>query len=211
MVTTERGRAYVYGHALPSHSQSYLGAPLDHIIARERWPSNAKALDYGCGNGWLANWLADRGLRVMGVDISPSGIEVARQNFPKVTFSTDVSEESLAGLGPFQLITCIEVIAHCYRPAEELARLHASLVLGGRLILSTPYHGYWKYIALAVTGRMDNYLRTDWGGAYIHHFSPRSITQLLWQSGFHDIEITRAGRIPAVAKAMIVTCRKPPR
>jgi 2-polyprenyl-6-hydroxyphenyl methylase/3-demethylubiquinone-9 3-methyltransferase len=210
MATTERGRAYGYRNAQPSHSQSYLSAPLDNIIARQTWPSNAKALDYGCGNGWFANWLAGRGFKATGVDISPSGIEVAQRNFPEVAFSTDVSAESLARLGPFQLATCIEVIAHCYRPAEELARIHASLAPGGYLILSTPYHGYWKYLALAVAGRMENYLDTAWDGAYMHHFSARTMTKLLEEAGFRDIEITRAGRIPPLAKAMIVRCRKPP-
>lgn len=209
MAMTEPGRAYDYCDALPSHSQVYLGASLARIIARETWPAHAKALDYGCGNGWFANWLAGRGFKTAGVDISQTGIEIARQNFPDITFSTDVTSESLARLGPFQLATCIEVIAHCYRPAEELSRLHDSLDTGGRLILSTPYHGYWKNLALAVSGRMNSYLDTAWEGAYLHHFSPKAITQLLENAGFRDIEITRAGRIPPLAKAMIVTCRKP--
>lgn len=104
-VTTERGRAYGYHDALPSHSQSYLSTPLDRIIACETWPPHAKALDYGCGNGWFANLLAGRGFKATGVDISPSGIEVARRNFPDVAFSNDVSAESLDRLGPFQLAT----------------------------------------------------------------------------------------------------------
>lgn len=209
MVNSDGGRAYGYRDALPSHSQSYLSTPLDVIIARETWPSHAKALDYGCGNGWFANWLAGRGFKPTGIDISPSGIEVARRSFPDVAFSNDVSAESLARLGPFHLATCIEVIAHCYRPSEELARIHECLEPGGRLILSTPYHGYWKYLALAVTGRMEVYLDTAWDGAYVHHFTPQSMTQLLEKAGFRDIEIVRAGRIPLLAKAMIVTCRKP--
>lgn len=209
MATTERGRAYGYRDAAPSHSQLYLSTPLERILDREAWPPSTKALDYGCGNGWFASWLAGRSFRTSGVDISPSGIEVARRNFPELEFSDDVSAESLARLGPFSLVTCIEVIAHCYQPADELARLHACLEPGGRLILSTPYHGYWKYLALAVTGRMEQYLDTSWAGSYVHHFSPQSISQLLKNAGFRDIEIIRAGRIPPLAKAMIVTCRKP--
>lgn len=209
MVTTERGRAYGYINALPSHSQSYLSAPIDRILAGENWLSHSKALDYGCGNGWFASWLAIRGFEVTGVDISPSGIEIARRNFCDLAFSVDVSTEGIARLKPFQLVTCIEVIAHCYRPAEEIARIHAGLEPGGLLILSTPYHGYWKYLALALTGRMENYLDTAWDGAYMHHFSPKSMAQLLEKSGFRDIDITLVGRVPWLAKSMIVTCRKP--
>src|SRR5262249_24191967 len=157
--------------AEPSHSQLYLRAPRERIIAAGRWPTLAKALDYGCGNGWFANWLAGRGFEVTGVDISPTGIELASSSFPRVTFSNDVSAENLAGLGPFQLVTCIEVIGHCYKPENELARMFASMLPGGKLILSTPYHGYWKYLALAATGRMEQYLDTSWAGAYVHHFT----------------------------------------
>ena len=205
---TERGRAYSYRDAGPSHSQAYLSEPIGRVLAQEVWPPSTKALDYGCGNGWFASWLAGRGFNASGVDISQSGIDLARQSFPELSFSNDVSEEGLARLGPFGLVTCIEVLAHCYLPADDLARLHACLEPKGRLILSTPYHGYWKYLALAVTGRMEQYLDTSWAGAYVHHFSPQTITRLLENTGFRDIEITRAGRIPPLAKAMIVTCRK---
>jgi 2-polyprenyl-6-hydroxyphenyl methylase/3-demethylubiquinone-9 3-methyltransferase len=209
MVTPKRGRAYGYRNAEPSHSHLYLRAPLERIIAAGKWPTLAKALDYGCGNGWFANWLSDRGFEVTGVDISPSGIEVARSSFPRLTFSNDVSAECLASLGPFQLVTCIEVIAHCYKPCNDLARLFANMLPGGQLILSTPYHGYWKYLALAATGRMEQYLDTSWAGAYVHHFTPQTITRLLEDAGFRDMEIACVGRIPPLAKAMIISCRKP--
>ena len=209
MATPDPGRAYGYRDAAPSHSQTYLSAPLDRLIASRAWASPSKALDYGCGNGWFANWLSEKGFQTSGVDISPSGIEQARRAFPHVAFTTDVSPASLSRLGPFDLVTCIEVIAHCYKPLEELGRIHSSLKPGGLFILSTPYHGYLKFLALAATGRMEKYLDTSWAGAYVHHFAPRSITKLLADAGFTDIAISRAVRIPALAKSMIVTCTKP--
>jgi 2-polyprenyl-3-methyl-5-hydroxy-6-metoxy-1,4-benzoquinol methylase len=210
VATTEPGRAYGYANAAPSHSQSYLRAPLVRILDSRTWPTAARALDYGCGNGWFANWIAERGFVASGVDISESGIAIARQNFPDVSFTTNVSGESLARLGPFDLVTCIEVIAHCYKPMEELGRIHASLKPGGVLIVSTPYHGYLKYLALAASGRMETYLDTAWAGAYMHHFSLASMSKLLVDAGFTDLNVVRAGRIAPLAKSMILTCRKPP-
>ena len=209
MATPDPGRAYGYRDAQPSHSQIYLGDPLDRLIASRNWKNPARALDYGCGNGWFANWMSQKGFDTAGVDISPSGIEQARIAFPHVAFTTDVSPESLARLGPFDLITSIEVIAHCYKPAEELARIRAVLRPGGIFILSTPYHGYLKFLALAATGRMEQHLDTSWAGAYVHYFTPNSITKLLSGAGFAEITIARVGRISALAKSMIVTCTKP--
>jgi 2-polyprenyl-6-hydroxyphenyl methylase/3-demethylubiquinone-9 3-methyltransferase len=101
------------------------------------------------------------------------------------------------------------VIAHCFTPTDELARIRASMNSGGILVLSTPYHGYVKFLALAVSGRMERHLDTSWSGAYVHHYTPRSISKLLHDAGFQVIAIELAGRIPALAKSMIVTCRKP--
>jgi 2-polyprenyl-3-methyl-5-hydroxy-6-metoxy-1,4-benzoquinol methylase len=208
MTSTHPGRAYGYRNAEPSHSQVYLNPKLMRIIDSRTWPSPAKALDYGCGNGWLADRLADRGFAATGVDISSSGIDVARRYFPRVDFTSDTSADSLSQRGPFDLVTCIEVIAHCFTPIDELARIRASMKSSGILILSTPYHGYFKFLALAASGRMEQHLDTSWSGAYVHHYTPRSISKVLDGAGLEVLAIERAGRIPTLAKSMIVTCRK---
>jgi len=171
-------------------------------------PPYARALDYGCGNGWFADWLASKRFKTVGVDISESGVALARRTIPSVEFSSDISLENLKQLGPFDLVTCIEVIAHCYSPSSELGKIFACLRLGGTLVLSTPYHGYFKNLAMAVTGRLESHLDTSWSGAYVHFFTPRSISKLLVEAGFRDIAVMRAGRIAPVAKSMILTCSK---
>jgi 2-polyprenyl-3-methyl-5-hydroxy-6-metoxy-1,4-benzoquinol methylase len=208
MTSTYPGRAYGYRDAEPSHSQVYLNSKLMRIIDSRSWPSSAKALDYGCGNGWLANRLAERGFAATGVDISPSGIDVAQRHFPRVNFTSDISVVSLSRRGPFDLVTCVEVVAHCFTPVDDLARIRASMKSSGILVLSTPYHGYFKFLALAVSGRMEQHLDTSWSGACVHHYTSRSISRLLGDAGFEVLAIERAGRIPALAKSMIITCQK---
>lgn len=209
MTMTSPGRAYGYQNASPSHFRQYLLAPLDRAIAGRRWPSPARALDYGCGNGWFAGWLASKHFSTVGVDISESGVELARRTVPSVEFSSDISIENLKRLGPFDLVTCIEVIAHCFTPSSDLEKMFACLRPGGTLVLSTPYHGYLKNLAMAVTGKLESHLDTSWSGAYVHFFTPRSISKLVVQAGFRDIALARAGRIAPLAKAMILTCSKP--
>lgn len=209
MTESAAGRAYGYQNAAPSHSQRYLFHPLREILRAGNWSSSARALDYGCGNGWFAGQLSLMGFTVVGADISMSGIELAERHVPNAQFTTNTSSENLANLGPFDLITCIEVIAHCYTPSKDLGTMMACLKPGGMLVLSTPYHGYVKNLMMALTGNLEKHLDTSWSGAYVHFFTPRSISNLLARSGFSDIAITRAGRIPALAKSMIVTCRRP--
>lgn len=209
MTQSAAGRAYGYQNAGPSHSQRYLAGPLRVILSARNWPSSARALDYGCGNGWFAGQLSSMGFATVGVDISESGIELAKRNIPNAQFTTNTSLENLTRLGPFDLITCIEVIAHCYTPSKDLETMMACLKPGGMLVLSTPYHGYLKNLVMAVTGKLENHLDTSWSGAYVHFFTPRSISRLLTQAGFSDIAIMRAGRVPALAKSMVLTCRRP--
>jgi len=182
---------------------------LEQAMAARAWRPNSRALDYGCGNGSMTDWLARKGFDAVGVDISESGIEAGRKTFPRITFSTDVSAESLAQLGPFDLALCTEVIAHCYMPSADLEKIFNSLRPGGMLLLTTPYHGYLKNLALSVSGRLQRHLDTLWPGAYVHFFTPSSITALLRKTGFRDISIARVGRIPALAKSMVVTCFRP--
>jgi 2-polyprenyl-3-methyl-5-hydroxy-6-metoxy-1,4-benzoquinol methylase len=204
------GRAYSFNNAEPMHSHRYLQASLFRAINNRRWPSHPRALDYGCGNGSFSGWLVTKGFRTVGVDISESGIEVARRAVPSAEFSLDTSVENLLRLGPFDLVTCIEVIAHCYDPLNDLKKLFLALRPGGTLILATPYHGYVKNLAMALTGSLERHLdTTSWAGTYLHFFTPSSISKLLEQSGFFNISVMRAGRIPPLVKSMVLTCTRP--
>jgi len=179
------------------------------LVARRSWAPASRALDYGCGNGWFTGWLASLGLDVIGVDLSESGIEIARSSVQNVHFSTDVSLSSLERLGPFDLVICLEVLAHCFTPTDELAKIYQCLKPGGTLILSTPYHSYAKNLAMAVTGKLAGHLDTLWPGAFVHFFTPHSISKLVHETGFENITIKRAGRFPLLAKTMVIACTKP--
>jgi SAM-dependent methyltransferase len=55
------------------------------------YPPPARVLDVGCGNGYLAGQLLNRGYSVVGIDLSPSGIQIAR--------APRLSQGSFRGLG----------------------------------------------------------------------------------------------------------------
>lgn len=209
MTSAAQGRTYAYEHAEAPHQQAYIQPWLDQLIATRNWPPASRALDYGCGNGWFTGWLKRQGFEVVGVDVSETGIAVARAANPDLQFSTDVSRASLDRLAPFDLVICLEVIAHCFAPLEVLQNIHRCLKPGGMLVLTTPYHSYLKNLAMAVTGKLEAHLDTLWPGAFVHFFTARSITGLLGQAGFENIEVGRAGRIPPLAKTMVLSCTKP--
>lgn len=96
-------------------------------------------LDVGCGPGTVTAYLAERGLDVSGVDLSPRMIEHARRLHPECAFSVgsstelDLAEASWGGLlGWFSLFNLPRHIL-----PEVLASFARALVPHGQLIIAT--------------------------------------------------------------------------
>lgn len=64
-------------------------AMLEHVLALAAELSGGRepeVLDAGCGTGRISRWLAERGVLVRGIDLSPGMVEVARRQQPDVDF-----------------------------------------------------------------------------------------------------------------------------
>ncbi|QKE86068.1 class I SAM-dependent methyltransferase [Arthrobacter sp. NEB 688] len=55
---------------------------LDHFVGRVVAAGGSRVLDAGCGSGRIARYLTDRGLSVLGVDLSPGMLAMARRDHP---------------------------------------------------------------------------------------------------------------------------------
>ena len=169
-----------------------------------------RVFDLGCGNGSVAHWFSEQGFEVHGVDPSESGVEKARESFPRLDLRLGSAYEPLAKtFGTFPLVVSLEVVEHVYAPREFAKCVHDLLEPGGHALISTPYHGYLKNLALAVTGKLDSHFTALWDHGHIKFWSPKTITQLLGEAGLVVERIHRVGRIPVLAKSMLVVVRKP--
>ena len=97
-------------------------------------PHEGYALDIAAGAGRLAIWLAGQGLDVLAVDISPVGLELARQGAMAKgllieTLSQDLESEPLPE-GPFDVITCFN-----YRQRELFPSIRERLKVGACLLV----------------------------------------------------------------------------
>ena len=60
---------------------------LDEIVRASRGSGGRGTIaDIGCGPGHVTRYLADRGAEVLGIDLSPAMIDVARVRFPGLDF-----------------------------------------------------------------------------------------------------------------------------
>lgn len=165
--------------------------------------------DLGCGNGSVANELAKQGWQVTGVDPSVQGIAQASARYPHLALYEGSAYEDLATrFGRFPVVVSREVVEHVYDPRRYAAALFALLQPGGAAIVSTRYHGYWKNLALAVSGRMNAHFTALWDHGHIKFWSIRTLSMLLHEAGFVDIRFERVGRVPALAKSMIAIVRR---
>lgn len=98
------------------------------------------ALDVGCGAGLLAEPLARLGAQVTGVDAAEENIAAAVKHAAGGGLPITYHHGELAslGLGPFDLVTSMEVIEHVADKSVFVAQLTAHLADGGLMVLSTP-------------------------------------------------------------------------
>ena len=197
---------YGYQTAEIGWSHSYL---FQHILALLGRP-NGTILDLGCGNGAIARALIAEGYDVFGVDASASGIALANDEIPGRFFVLDVSK----GLLPteladkrFDVVISTEVIEHLYDPRGVIAFARKILADGGEFIVSTPYHGYMKNLALAITGKLEGHFTVLWDGGHIKFFSRKTLEQMLSEQGFEVTDFVGAGRLPYFWKSMLIKAK----
>lgn len=179
--------------------------PFDTNSERE----HRRLFELGCGNGSVANVLQERGWDVTGVDPSVEGIEHAKDAYPHLKLETGSAYDDLAvRYGRFHVVVSLEVVEHVYAPRDYARLLFDLLCVWGIAIISTPFHGYWKNLALALTGKMDAHFTALWDHGHIKFWSMKTLGKLLREAGFVDIRFERVGRVPALAKSMIVIARK---
>ncbi|MGO8863761.1 MAG: class I SAM-dependent methyltransferase [Acidimicrobiales bacterium] len=95
-------------------------------------------LDAGCGTGRVAIELHRRGRRVVGVDLDPRMLEVARRKAPHLTWiEGDLADTAPVPLGPFDAVVMAGNVLIFVAPGSEgtvLSNLASTLAPGGRLI-----------------------------------------------------------------------------
>lgn len=191
---------YDYADARPTHTHAYLWPVIQQAIRQRDWKSR-RAFDLGCGNGATCRALMEEGFEAIGVDPSDSGVEMARRQGVRAEVAS--AYDDLSAFGKFPLVLSLEVIAHCHDPRAFIRTFLSLIEPGGIGILSTPYHGYLKNLALAVSGKMDAHFNALWPGGPLKFFSIATLGQLLRENGAGSVRFIRVGRIPSLAKSMV--------
>lgn len=189
------------------------GAQLAREISVQLSEVRGSICDLGCGNGYLSRQLAAQGRKVTGIDASASGIRHAQAQaadgarFVRGEIRRDA--DWVDDMERFDAVVSSEVIEHLYRPADLVETALEILKPGGLLVITTPYHGYWKNLAVILSGRFDRHFDPLWDGGHIKFFSAATMRKLLASHGFADIRFAYSGRCPGLWKSMICSAHRP--
>ncbi len=171
MIQTSTNYEYTYQSSQAGHHHQYLVPPILQVLThlQQSQTQSLTLLDLGCGNGSFSHFLTTQGFTVTGIEESASGIAQAQQTYPNCQFRQgSIYDLDFTDLRQFfDVVFSAEVIEHLVYPRELVRVAKQCLRPGGTLILTTPYHGYFKNLALALTGKMDSHFTALWdGGTY---------------------------------------------
>lgn len=201
---------YRWPNAALTDAHKCLVPPLVSILTDlEAKGVGGRLMDLGCGNGSITKLLYDRGYNVLGIDPSAEGVAIARSHYPSLPIEQGSAYEDLpARFGHFDIVLSLEVVEHLYNPRKFASTIYDLLDPGGYVIISTPYHGYWKNLAIAISGRFDWHFTALWDHGHIKFYSLATLGRLLYDAKFRGIQFRRVGRIPQLAKSLIAVAQK---
>lgn len=177
------------------------------IVDRLRRHGARRVLDLGSGNGAFSGMLKSAGFDVTGLEHSQSGVATAQRRFPDIRFE----RYDIAAPLPeqhhhaYDAVISVEVLEHLLLPRRLLEAATLALRPGGMIVLTTPYHGYLKNLAIALMNGFDKHWHPLRDFGHVKFFSRATLLALLNEFGLERIEYGTVGRIPPLACSMIAS------
>jgi 2-polyprenyl-3-methyl-5-hydroxy-6-metoxy-1,4-benzoquinol methylase len=199
---------YGWTTASPTCAASYI-APTILRINSELGVN--KVADVGAGNGSMCAALTHAGITSVGIEYDPRGVALAREAHPAIRFyQAGVQDDPSAIInteGLFDAVISTEVIEHLFAPHLLPVFARKLLKPAGFLIITTPYHGYFKNLALSLANKWDDHHTPLWHGGHIKFWSRRTLSRLLTEHGFDVVGFYGTGRMPYLWKSMVLVAQ----
>lgn len=155
------------------------------------------ALDIGCGAGLLAEPLARLGATVTGIDAAEENVAAARahaaQSGLEIAYRAGGIE---AAEGPYDLVTCLEVVEHVADPEAFVRGIADVLAPDGLLVMSTPNRTALSRLVMITIGEGAGFIPKgthDWQ----KFLAPEELTALLEKAGLEVTDISGLSFSPA--------------
>jgi 2-polyprenyl-6-hydroxyphenyl methylase/3-demethylubiquinone-9 3-methyltransferase len=196
----------VDGESRPLHD---LNPTRLNYVAERVVLKGACILDVGCGGGILSEALAAACANVMGIDLAPRVLEVARLHLHESGQHVDYREVSVEALaqempGAFDAITCMEMLEHVPDPGSVIDACAVLLKPGGRLFLSTLNRTPLAFGAAIVGAEYVLNLLPRGTHHYAQFIRPSELASALRDAGFELEDLSGLAYNPLTRRAWIV-------
>jgi len=191
-------------------------------------------LDVGCGNGIISKAVAEKGFKVVAIDVSEKTIEAARRANAHPDVDYKVMGAGVLGSEPgkYDGVICSEVLEHLHQPQQLLHTIYSSLRNDGVLIVTVP-NGYGprellvtrpvQYLqkknniitrALQKTKSLLGYTGTTVQSSaddlsHVRFFTIKHLKKLAGSTGFSIEQVSKANFIEQVFPFSLLTKRSP--
>ena len=185
------------------------GSKVRNILSSIGEVKGLSCLDIGCGGGYFANILQQKGANVIGIDYSEHAIKFARSRFPDLDLRVNSAYElDSFNHNSFDLVILLDTIEHISDQPKVISAIYRILKQEGRLVISTDIEdGPWNKpslsklinisLRLSAEGRAYRLIkkveshRRQFKNYHLSHVSPltyKEIEELLGTERFSIIE-----------------------
>ena len=169
-----------------------------------------RVLELGCGGGFFANELTQRGAKVCGLDYAVAGINFARSRYPGLDLQIGSAYELplLFEADSFDVVTLLDVIEHMSDHEKLVDNVRYVLKPGGRFVVSTDLvdgvwaRKPWSWLLRAaghfsadsrasrLIFRVESHRqrRRNYHGSHINHISADGLEKLLASKDFMTVD-----------------------
>jgi methionine biosynthesis protein MetW len=159
---------------------------LQMIVARVQ-PGDL-VLEAGCGPGFLAALLKDKGARVVGTDVSHVG---ARRTAARGIETHHVDLDTTRLPFPdehFDTVVCNSNLEHLFYLDRNIAECLRVLRRGGTLVWMEPNSGHWRYRLWLLFGRWPYIPNSPTDPYHIRHLTMRELVEHCRHNGVRVVE-----------------------
>jgi methionine biosynthesis protein MetW len=160
---------------------------LEMIVARVE--PGERVLEAGCGPGFLAKLLKDKGANVIGTDVSRVGAErTARRGIETHHVDLDTTKLPFPDQS-FDTVVCNSNLEHLFHLEQNLAECIRVLRVGGKFIWMEPNTAHWRYRLWLLFGRFPYIPESPTDPYHIRHVTAYELMRLCRANGLEVREL----------------------